>query len=156
MLKVKKTLTLAFSRKHNTSSFFPSFAFKWNLFVSIILLAVWFCFSSFLGLRLNINKQRACFREISVNKNWSWQMFKKQQRLVFKETVVRVLHQWGSETWKFGLSTELIIKCQFTTEQRLFEKLMFPALALRPSESKFALLHVTLETSPFKSLYSGQ
>ena len=23
-------------------------------------------------------------------------MFNKQQRLVFKETVVRVLHQWGS------------------------------------------------------------
>ena len=52
--------------------------------------------------------------------------------LVSEETVV--LRRWGSETRKFGLSTELIMLIDYRTET---EKLMFRAL--RQSKSKFAL-----------------
>ena len=51
--------------------------------------------------------------------------------LVSEETVV--LRRWGSDTRKFGLSTELIMKIDHRTE---IEKLTFRALALRSDDDK--------------------
>ena len=57
------------------------------------------------------------------------QSFDWSRGLVSEETVV--LRRWGSDTRKFGSSTELIMSIDHRTE---IEKLTFRALALRQSE----------------------